>query len=368
MSCFIFLMICSDAFSADKIKKDLPAQELYAQGMEYISQGKYTKALPCFRQAVKKDPEHKQAQYELARTNLACQNFKKGFGLMHEYLSKEQPLEKPWHGQDLSGKRIVVYASDDVHDLFFCSRFLKTLADRGATVMLFGNNPVINFFGSVVNNILSYITITENNCYDIVKNLPNFDYEVHLMSLPVLLGYESSCDCAFFCDKQREEHWKNRLAQDHSFKVGICLKSLCGNDIDARRAVCDRLKNVPGITLYCLETDDQVACQMSQSGCLRMVCDEYCSNGDCLAEMAALMKNLDLVIAGADHQAQIAAGLKIPAYVMVPCQRTWHYCSPSASCRWYSKMTFARQSESGCWKQAINYLVDCVGDLARKSR
>ncbi len=93
-------LLFSVVFFASALYADCPvlredsAQDLYNRAIEYCSAGKYKQAIACLRGACAKDPNHKQACYQLAQTYLMCSQCNRGFDIMHEYMMKEQPLGK----------------------------------------------------------------------------------------------------------------------------------------------------------------------------------------------------------------------------------------------------------------------------------
>ncbi len=93
---------------------------------------------------------------------------------------------------------------------------------------------------------------------------------------------------------------------------------------------------------------------------IRMICDQYDCSCDRLVEMAAVAKNLDLVIAGANMEAQMVAGLEIPVCVMVPHARTWHFSAGRDDCScWYDSMRLC-QEENACWESAMRKVMQEV--------
>ncbi len=83
--------------------------------------------------------------------------------------------------------------------------------------------------------------------------------------------------------------------------------------------------------------------------------------GENLTATAALTAALDLVITVQQTALHIAAGLGVPAWVLVPALAEWRYGLEGPSMPWYQSVELFRQQERGVWQSVIEAMAERLG-------
>jgi hypothetical protein len=78
------------------------------------------------------------------------------------------------------------------------------------------------------------------------------------------------------------------------------------------------------------------------------------TTAEALVETAAVMKNLDLVIAVDTSVAHLAGALGVPVWVAMPLASDWRWLLAREDTPWYPTMRLFRQQEIGQWDEVID--------------
>jgi ADP-heptose:LPS heptosyltransferase len=92
--------------------------------------------------------------------------------------------------------------------------------------------------------------------------------------------------------------------------------------------------------------------------------DRIEANPDGIAEIAAVMQNLDLVITSDTMTAHLAGALGKPVWLALAKDADWRWlrCRPDSP--WYPTMRLFRQTVRGDWTLVISALTSALGMLA----
>ncbi|MDZ4153802.1 MAG: hypothetical protein U1E01_22230, partial [Methylicorpusculum sp.] len=167
--------------------------------------------------------------------------------------------------------------------------------------------------------------------------------------------------------------WCTLIQHDSNFKVGIMWKR---NEQQVQNpaermsipfALFDPLTKIPGVSLYCL----QQATEQETSSCtyrdLITLCGAgFPENNDGLLELAALMKNLDLVITLDCCAAHIAGAIGIPVWVILPTRADYRWIIDRQNFPWYPNMRLFKQTTCGDWNTTMNTVIKEVISLVKK--
>jgi ADP-heptose:LPS heptosyltransferase len=81
---------------------------------------------------------------------------------------------------------------------------------------------------------------------------------------------------------------------------------------------------------------------------------------DDLAETAAAMMNLDLVIVSDSSLAHLAGALAVKAWVALPIAADWRWNSPGDSTPWYQTLRLFRQKTWGDWNDVFRRMASAL--------
>lgn len=384
-----FFILCNSILTglANRKITDYSAQQLYQMGKNLRTQGEYQKAIIYFRESSKKDPHNRSTSLELAFAHLACAHFTKGFELLDSHFQETTPLPKQWHRQDLTGKAILIHSPNwGYGDMFMMMRFVKSLKLLGS------GSIIITALQSLVSFLQShhYVDFCIPCCPEEpgssgsycptkmapqnITTIPYYDYEVHLWSLPALLGIKQNTipkEPYLNACSQRSSAWQSHFKGNSTLKIGICWQGALRTDpqMQQRPIPFEFLKNlfsIPNTTFYSLQVGQGLE-QIDTQKQLPNLAILPQLDTDCGAfeDTAALIENLDLVISVDTSVAHLAAGLGKKVFVLLPFAADWRYLLHRTDSPWYPSMKLFRQSSKGDWTGVIDQVCAELAQLAQ---
>jgi len=92
------------------------------------------------------------------------------------------------------------------------------------------------------------------------------------------------------------------------------------------------------------------------------------TTAEALLDTAAVMKNLNLVIAVDTSVAHLAGALGVPTWVATPLASDWRWLSEREDTPWYPTMQLFRQKKLGGWTDVIERMGNTLSEAARAKR
>ncbi len=327
------------------------------RGNSLLDLGRMDEALKAHETAVERDPASAGTQYNLALTQLRLGDWRRGWAGYEARWRFREVHRKPrvftqrrWNGEKLHGQRILLHAEQGLGDTIQFCRYAALVAARGgvpilevqpATERLMRSLPVVRA-GQAETAVLG----TEQQ----------FDRECPLMSLPAVFrttvetvpwpGAYLGADRTLVLEKRAE------LAEvGPRPRVGLAWAGNPRYKTDSLRSI--RLETLlpvlrtAGFTWVSLQKGEAAA----QLGCLPddvLVWDGSSGERD-LAETAALMATLDLVITTDTCIAHLAGAMSKPVWILLPHLSDWRWMQESESTPWYPTAWLIRQKAPGDW-------------------
>jgi len=255
-----------------------------------------------------------------------------------------------WQGEDLSGKRLLVYCEQGIGDVIQFARFLRDLPGRGAAVTFLCRPSLVDLM------VQSFPAVT------VCSKLPPgvvFDYQSYVIDLVVPLDlspdtvpYRGRYLSAPACDKFGD------IATLKGPKIGFAWHG-------GRAHVRDHLRSIPFVSfkrLLDLPGFDWVSLQVAPNASLPTGAHVYdvTERIGNLADTAALIDSLDLVICVDTSIAHLAGALGKPAWVLLDQCADWRWQEGTTQSYWYDSVRLLRQKEFGNWDQVIAEVVDAL--------
>jgi hypothetical protein len=259
-----------------------------------------------------------------------------------------QPL---WTGNgNLQGKKILVYAEQGLGDSLQFLRFVPKLADVGATVYLLIQAPLLSL---------------SKRCRDVTAaftnaaQVPEFDYRIPMLSLPLAFGTELESIPAeipyLSPSPEKIESWQTRLGEKRTFRIGLIW---AGNPrkeqervdfLDRRRSIgfhhLSPLLSIPGTKFYSLQLGDEAVRQIEGESRIHDLTSEI---GD-FEDTAAFMLNLDLIISVDTSTVHLAGAIGKPVWLLNRFDTCWRWLREREDSPWYPTARIFRQSQPGDW-------------------
>jgi Flp pilus assembly protein TadD len=333
----------------------------------------------CFRSALRLQPGSASARYNLSMLKLLQGDYEEGLQL---YESRFETLQgdigvnpalqallrdsRRWHGEPLGGKRLLVWTEQGFGDSIMTLRYLPLLKERGAgSVIVLCEPELTRLVGSLAG-------MEPAHC---VQSVSAMEFDVHcpIMSLPLLFGTTRDAIPGVLpyvvVPESMSDVWKARLASITKRRVGLVW---AGNQ--AMRDGAGR--SIPLAAFASVLRSDQWRVVSLQKGEGAEQTDAWRGHievwmdqcGDFL-DTAALVQNLDLVVAIDSAMAHLAGAMGKPVWLLNRHGREWRWGLQSERTPWYPSMRIFRQGKGEGWEQVIAQVVDeLAAEHACKSR
>jgi Flp pilus assembly protein TadD len=347
------------------------ADALQNIGMNLSRQGRWDEAVPYQVAAAKLKPEHPEIRRNLAYTLLCCGDYERGWP-EHEWRLKCEPYEGHrinrtfWNGDTFCGRAILLHAEGGYGDTLQFVRYASQVKYRGGQVMLLCPGPLLRLLARCEGVDLAF---------DGTSYLPDCHVHVPMLSLPAIFGTTIETVPArvpyLMTDAALVDHWSTELARGlegnrsessgepaastraRPFLIGIAWQGNPSRRIDNWRSFPLRalgaIASSPGVKLINLQVEhglDQLRECADEFPVMDLLCGRKCD----FADTAALVTQLDLVIAPDSAVAHLAGGLGLPVWVGLCCMGDWRYPHGRSDTPWYPTMRLFRQTKLGDWQ------------------
>ena len=327
-------------------------------GQLYIMWGRHQEAIDSLDLALALDPNYAKARKNRALACLSLGDFARGwvdydwcaFGVAQRVYP--QPL---WQGEPLAGKHILLTAQQGLGDTLQFVRYAQQLREQAARVTLEVPLP------------LAHVLKATQGIDEIVvqgEKLPATDVCVPLMALPRIFQTSLKTIPAktpyLTAEPERVARWRKRLAVMTSpgdFLIGIAWQGNPHHQWDQFRSVplmaFAKLAQMRGIRLVSLQRGPGVeqieACKQVMGQSLVAPTDGQQTNAEHLADTAALMMLMDLVVTVDTATAHLAGALGRRVWVALAVACDWRWLTQRQDSPWYPTMRLFRQNKIKQW-------------------
>ena len=344
----------------DAIKLDPRLPAAYVDlGFVLYGLGELAEAADCFAQLRAMQPDSAEATVNLGLIHLLQGNLAVGWA---EYESRwkvgvgdqRKLLQRRWKGEPLEGERILLYAEQGLGDTMQFVRYVPLVSERGGEVVL------------EVQPALHDLLAGTDGASRVIRRgeaLPEFTWQCPLMSLPLALGTELNTIPArvpyIVADAARVEAWRERL-QKNTRRIGLAWAGNPGHPRDRLRSIpleqLVPLLNAAGTTFYSLQfgSGSEQMKLLPQGARLIDLGDELQD----LANVAAIVANLDLVISVDSAVAHLAGALGKPVWILLNKGCDWRWFLEREDSPWYPTARLFRQSTAGDWQEVVKRIED----------
>jgi tetratricopeptide (TPR) repeat protein len=380
------------------------AANLVCLGAALGAQGRNDDEEPYYRRALELDPEHADARQNLVWLKLKRGEYREGWA---EYARRWRACDyapfdiegiAEWKGEPLDGKRILLVHEQGYGDQIQFVRYATTLAERGASVDV------------CVPQTLQLLAQSVPGVHRAWTGEPagDYDYWVYVMSTPAACGTELDTIPAtvpyLFAREVEIEAWRPRVQA--AMRADLARQPDTGGNANAQPGTStststskrkpagyrniglvwggsptfynDRNRSVAltalkplfaldNISWFSLQKGDAARAQLAAlagDALIHDFSDDLRDYGD----TAALIMNLDLVIAVDTSVAHLAGALGKPVWILVPANSEWRWLENRADSPWYPTARLFRQQEVGDWRAAIEALRNALAAKPRRAK
>jgi len=348
------------------------------RGNSLLDLDRMEEALRAQEGAVELDPLNPGAQYNLALTQLRLGKWEQGWaGYEARWRFREvhrvpRTFKQPrWQGEALKGQRVLLHAEQGLGDTIQFCRYATLVAARGGTAILQVREPVKRLVGS-----LAAVRAGQVETALLGTKSPDFDLECPLMSLPAVFGttVETVPWPGAYLGAEPELAVKKRMqfpCVRPGLRVGLAWAGNPRYKADKQRSMqLETLLPVlrtPGFTWISLQKGEPAE-QLTDLPDGVFVWDGSSQEQD-LAETAALISTLDLVVTTDTCIAHLAGAMGKPVWILLPHLADWRWMQERETTPWYPTARLLRQSKPDDWAGVVERASEDLGrflDLRQK--
>lgn len=325
--------------------------------------GKIPEAKQHYKDAIKANPSYIDAKLNKSIMDLESGDLIEGFT---DYEVRWKSGQLPprgfpypsWEGEDLNGKRLILYSEQGLGDAVQFVRYateIKRLYPN-ATVAVEVRQTLVKLCQTVpgVDEVITY-----------GEDPKKADYVCAMLSAPRVLKTTMETIPAPYSymtpSPYRVEVWKHRIKEDLGKFGGVKLVGICwsgqsrpmqpvANSVDQRRST--NLAQwaplaIPGVLFVNLQMGAGAA--QIKSPPVGMTIADYSEQFDDFADTAALIQNLDLVISVDTSVVHVAAAIGKPVWMLSRFDGCWRWHGDRSDSPWYPTLRQFRQPAYGDW-------------------
>jgi len=336
------------------------------RGNSWLDAGRMDQALCAHEKAVELDPDHPGARYNLSLTQLRLGDWERGWpGYEARWRFREvhrvpRIFPKPrWRGEPLDGRRILLHAEQGLGDTIQFCRYATLVAARGGLPILEVQAPVARLMRSLAAAGSGHVQIVARGGL-----LPEFDLECPLMSLPAV--FETTLETVPWPGAYlgvAPESWPQTIGNfsknssiSHALRVGIAWAGNPRYRADWQRSMDLNallpLLRMPGVDWISLQKGP--AAEQLKTLPDDVLLRDGSSHEKDLAETAALVASLDLVITTDTCVAHLAGAMGKPVWILLPHLADWRWMQETEFTPWYPTARLLRQTSPGDWAALVD--------------
>lgn len=325
--------------------------------------GRYNEATLLLEWLVKdRYKEAKDAQWLLTLLYLLKGDYKKGWKTYEARQGKMDALPIPfntpqWFRESLEGKTLLLWSEQGLGDTIQFIRFVSLLQNSGGKIIVRCQPSLVRLLERVLG---------ADRVFAEGASLPAHDFNAALMSLPFLLDLEHEDQLRvqsayLFADPDDISAWRKRLSNLKGLKVGIVWRGNPDNLLDYNRScpakIMARLADIDDVSIISLQYNPAAGDLDSFSNIENFI--HIGQDVRDMADTAAALCSLDLLITIETSVAHLAGALGIRCWIVLPFNPDWRWQLDRADSPWYSSVRLFRQpfpnmADGRAWIAAID--------------
>ncbi|MFQ5618647.1 MAG: tetratricopeptide repeat protein [Rhodospirillales bacterium] len=334
------------------------AGTLHSLGNTLRLLGNVDEAIALYRRAIEIRPDFGNAHFHLGLALLSAGDLDRGWE-EHEWRWKRETEQKKkrrefaqpmWDGSRLDGRTILLHAEQGLGDTIHFIRYAPMVAQRGGRVVVECRRLLLRLF----RDMEGIDQLVRKG-----RDLPPFDVQASLMSLPMIFGTTLETipgDVGYIRAEGRlVEAWKDRLSGLAGRKVGLCWQGNPKFPRDKWRSIPLKyfagLLDDPSSTFVNLHKGSGEG-QIGECGLGDRIVN-YSAEVKSLADTAAIIENLDLVITSDTSVAHLAGAIGKPVWILLQFAADWRWLLEREDSPWYPTMRLFRQTTRGDWRDVL---------------
>jgi tetratricopeptide (TPR) repeat protein len=338
----------------------------------HTCQHREAEAERCCRKALELDAGYAKARYNLSYLLLRQGRFEEGWPALEARSWNldliTRILSPRWQGESLVGRSLLIGSEGGYGDMIQFSRYTALLKRQGAARIGILCRPALTRLFTTLPGVDEVLALGE------ALPEPGWDAWILPMSLPLHCGTRLDSIPApipyLETPPDQVAAWNTRLPA--GLRVGLAWRGNPQFENDADRSLpglhlLSPLAAVAGVHFISLQKgvgEDEA----TQPPAGMKLINPAAWIGD-FADLAALVANLDLVIAVDTAAAHLAGALGQPCWVLLPSHKTdWRWLKDREDSPWYPSLRLFRQRDGEDWSPIIQAVAAALETFAEARR
>ena len=368
---------CGRAIALDPILSDA----LINRAAVFFELARHREAAADYEAALRLAPDRAEAETHYGCTLLALGDYEAGWARYEararitEDRSRfvaDRAFGRPqWRGDEpLEGKTILLHSEQGLGDTLQFCRYADLVKAEGARVVLEVEKPLV----PLLRTLAGADAVVEKGAA-----LPDFDLHCSLMSLPAALRTTLDTVPAgvpyLHADSDKAKAWAERLGERRRPRVGLVWSGGFRPDrpqlwgVNRRRNIALELlaplaaADVDFFSLQKGQPAEGELAELEARGWDGPAIANFTGDLDDFADTAALVENLDLVIAVDTSTAHLAGAMGKPVWLLNRFDSCWRWMTGRTDSPWYPTLRLFRQETSGEWGPVVDDVVRALRDF-----
>jgi len=333
-------------------------------GSAYKNLGRFDKAKTMYEEALRRDPKHVNAHFDLATVLLQTKEYARGWGEYEWRFAKEEMLPhiarykdifqaKRYDGRLLhKGERILVHTEQGFGDTLMMARYLYELKERGATVVVYAREGLETLLKSLP---------CVDEVYSRSKKAPKFDEQIAFMSLAYLLDRDLALLTKTY---PYVSTTKKFPLKSKKVKIGIVWGASNSGESYKNKVFnlrhFEKMAKHEAFSLYSLQLGED-ANDIEKYGLQEHIVDLRKDIKD-FATTASIINSLDLVITSDTSVAHLAGAIGKKVWVALQRVADWRWGINECESSWYPSARLFRQYSLGDFNSVFKEIYKALED------
>jgi tetratricopeptide (TPR) repeat protein len=330
---------------------------------------RHDEALASYDRAIALQPDFPEAHWNAASLRLLTGDFKRGWS-EYEWRWKYEAMaiasrnfpQPLWRGEPIEGKTILLHSEQGLGDTIQFCRYATLVAARAARVIFEVDKPL----HELMTGLAGVSQVVQRGAA-----LPEFDVHCPLLSLPAAFAsdLETIPSAPFYlsASPQKLVEWRERFSAGNRCRIGLVWSGNPAHKRDQNRSID------LGALLPLLDIDaDFVSLQKDVRPADAMVLSQrpdiaqFSGELSDFSDTAALISQLDLVIAVDTSVAHLVGALGRPVWILLPYLPDWRWLLDRDSSPWYPAARLFRQDETRAWASTVQRVREALLEFIQK--
>lgn len=344
------------------IARDSPVFNLNMSAF-LAADGRHDEALEFADKAITLNPDYIEAHLKKASLLIQQGSLEQGLALYEKrwespnWHALTNKLDaKPWSGEALDGKSLIVWNEQGFGDAIMYARYLKDLSDRASKLTVMCEPTLHRLLGRGLSAEVEFIRLDDAP--------QKSDLHVPMMSLPHHFGVtleNLKTDGAYLVpDPDSADTWRHSLSNS-KLHVGLIWAGNPKQSHDYSRSLTpdqvSPILDIPNIQYHNLLVGPRGDLWRDER--LHDPRESFTSFDD----TAAYMNALDLIISVDSAPAHLAGAIGKKTWVLLSFDPDTRYFLARNDSPWYPKMTLYRQQKPGDWASVIDQICSDLKNL-----